>query len=311
MDIEAAVKDQIDQLIGSDHVVLFMKGQRGAPQCGFSSTVCQILDDFLPEYTTVDVLADAGVREGIKAYSQWPTIPQLYVGGEFIGGCDILQEMAADGSLANALGVDLKAGDPPTITISPAAGAALQQITAQQSEGRMLHLRIDARFQTGLYFAPGEDTSFSIESGGITLQIDPLSATRANGLSIDAEDTGDGPGFKIDNPNAPAAPEVQAMSVTELKALMDSGNPFELFDVRTPEERATAAIDGAQLLDGAGQAVLEGLDRATTIVFHCHHGGRSQQAAEHFAAQGFSNVWNLTGGIDAWSREVDPSVPRY
>ncbi len=311
MDIEAAVKDQIDQLIGSDHVVLFMKGQRGAPQCGFSSTVCQILDDFLPEYTTVDVLADAGVREGIKAYSQWPTIPQLYVGGEFIGGCDILQEMAADGSLANALGVDLKAGDPPTITISPAAGAALQQITAQQSEGRMLHLRIDARFQTGLYFAPGEDTSFSIESGGITLQIDPLSATRANGLSIDAEDTGDGPGFKIDNPNAPAAPEVQAMSVTELKALMDSGNPFELFDVRTPEERATAAIDGAQLLDGAGQAILEGLDRATTIVFHCHHGGRSQQAAEHFAAQGFSNVWNLTGGIDAWSREVDPSVPRY
>ena len=311
MELDPSVKDQLDQLVGSDHVVLFMKGQRGAPQCGFSATVCQILDEYLPEYTTVDVLADPAVREGIKVYSQWPTIPQLYVGGEFIGGCDILQEMAGDGSLADALGVDISSARPPGITVTEAAAAALGQISAQQAEGRPLHLRVDARFQTGLFFGPEADGDFAVSAGGVTLHVDPMSATRADGLTIDVEDSGDGPGFRIDNPNAPAAPEVGAMDVHELRALMDSGRPYELFDVRTPEERALAAIDGARLLDDGAQARLQGLDRGTMLVFHCHHGGRSQQAAEHFAAQGFTNVWNLVGGIDAWSREIDPTVPRY
>jgi monothiol glutaredoxin len=98
-----ATRQRIEEIIGSDRVVLFMKGNRDMPQCGFSATVVQILDSLLPEYTTVDVLADPRIREGIKAYSSWPTIPQLYVAGEFLGGCDIVREMYASGELQQML----------------------------------------------------------------------------------------------------------------------------------------------------------------------------------------------------------------
>ena len=84
-----------------------------------------------------------------------------------------------------------------------------------------------------------------------------------------------------------------------------------VYDVRTPEERATAHIEGVRMFDEGANAAIAGLDRDTMLVFHCHHGGCSQSAAEHFAGQGFRNVWNVTGGIDAWSLEIDPSVPRY
>jgi monothiol glutaredoxin len=101
--LDDATRQRIEKTIGSDRVVLFMKGSRRMPQCGFSATVVQILDSLVSEYRTVDVLADPRIREGIKAYSQWPTIPQLYVGGEFIGGCDIVREMYASGELQQVL----------------------------------------------------------------------------------------------------------------------------------------------------------------------------------------------------------------
>ena len=103
MTLDDATRQRIEKIIGSDRVVLFMKGDRQMPQCGFSATVVQILDSLLPEYTTVDVLADPRVREGVKAFSSWPTIPQLYVGGEFLGGCDIVREMYGSGELQQLL----------------------------------------------------------------------------------------------------------------------------------------------------------------------------------------------------------------
>ena len=92
---------------------------------------------------------------------------------------------------------------------------------------------------------------------------------------------------------------------------MASGTPFELVDVRTDEERAVARIAGSRLLDQASHDALLCLDRDTCIVFQCHHGVRSQQAAEYFRRQGFRNLYNLQGGIDAWSLLVDAAVPRY
>ena len=103
MTLDDATRQRIEKIIGSDRVVLFMKGNRQMPQCGFSATVIQILDGLLPEYTTVDVLSDPGIREGIKEFSSWPTIPQLYVGGEFLGGCDIVREMYSSGELQQTL----------------------------------------------------------------------------------------------------------------------------------------------------------------------------------------------------------------
>jgi monothiol glutaredoxin len=107
-------------------------------------------------------------------------------------------------------------------------------------------------------------------------------------------------------------PRVQQLSATELKAMMDEGSAFELMDVRTEEERAIATIPGARLLDEAGHAYLLALDRKTPIVFACHHGIRSQAAAQYFLTEEkFEKVFNLRGGIDAWSLTVDRTVPRY
>jgi monothiol glutaredoxin len=107
------------------------------------------------------------------------------------------------------------------------------------------------------------------------------------------------------------SPPVRQVSSSELKALIESGAPFEFVDVRTEWERALAKIEGSRLLDRAYHDALLLLDRDTPIVFQCHHGIRSQQAAEYFRMEGFRNLSNLQGGIDAWSVLVDPSVPRY
>jgi monothiol glutaredoxin len=104
---------------------------------------------------------------------------------------------------------------------------------------------------------------------------------------------------------------VKAIGPKELKALVDAGTVRHVFDVRTPAERAQAQIAGTRLLDEAAAAEIAALDKATPIAFHCHHGGRSQTAAEHFLQQGFKQVYNLAGGIDAWSLQIDPKIPRY
>ena len=97
------IRDFIAQSVEQNPVVLFMKGTPDAPRCGFSSTVVQILDHLGVEFVGVDVLQDEGLRNGIKTFSDWPTIPQLYVKGEFIGGCDILREMFQAGELASLM----------------------------------------------------------------------------------------------------------------------------------------------------------------------------------------------------------------
>jgi monothiol glutaredoxin len=97
------IKTWIDNEVKSNDVVLFMKGTPTFPQCGFSSQVVQILDYLGVDYKGVNVLENMDVREGIKEYSNWPTIPQLYVKGEFVGGCDIVREMFQEGELKTYL----------------------------------------------------------------------------------------------------------------------------------------------------------------------------------------------------------------
>lgn len=108
-----------------------------------------------------------------------------------------------------------------------------------------------------------------------------------------------------------AMPSLRQLSGPELRSMMNGGEPFVLIDVRTEEERALAKIEGSILLNQEGHDHIMSLDRDATIVFQCHHGIRSQAAAEYFLEAGFENLFNLRGGIDAWSQQVDPSVPRY
>ena len=97
--LDEALKTRINDEIASEAVVLFMKGTPVFPQCGFSAAVVGVLSHLGVKYRGINVLEDDGIREGIKAYSDWPTIPQLYVKGEFVGGCDIIREMYESGEL--------------------------------------------------------------------------------------------------------------------------------------------------------------------------------------------------------------------
>ncbi len=97
------ISKKLQKIIDENQIVLFMKGNKDFPQCGYSAAVVKILSDFGVDFLDVNVLLDQGIREGIKDFSNWPTIPQLYVKGEFIGGCDIVRELFQSGELAEIL----------------------------------------------------------------------------------------------------------------------------------------------------------------------------------------------------------------
>ncbi|MCA9808846.1 MAG: Grx4 family monothiol glutaredoxin [Thermodesulfobacteriota bacterium] len=97
------VAKKIESQIANNKVILYMKGSRDMPQCGFSARVVNILNSYGVDYESVDVLSDPEIRQGIKDYSNWPTIPQLYVNGQFIGGCDICVEMDQNGELGGLI----------------------------------------------------------------------------------------------------------------------------------------------------------------------------------------------------------------
>ncbi|UCE85124.1 MAG: Grx4 family monothiol glutaredoxin [Deltaproteobacteria bacterium] len=203
MPLDADTRARIATLIDSNPVILFMKGTRERPQCGFSAQTVEILDGLIPDYQTFDVLSDPAVREGIKEYSSWPTIPQLYVKGELIGGCDIVRDLYASGELFAKLGVPEPERVAPELVITDAAAEALQR-AAEQSPDAVLHLKIDARFENGIYLGPALDGEVEVESNGVRVRLDPASAQRARGVTIDVTSTERGPAFTIRNPNANA-----------------------------------------------------------------------------------------------------------
>jgi monothiol glutaredoxin len=110
------VQDWIGKQVAGNDVVLFMKGTKSMPQCGFSMQVAQILNHLGVEFKDINVLEDMSVRDGIKTYSNWPTIPQLYVKGEFVGGCDIVREMFQAGELQELLNAKGIANNAQTLT---------------------------------------------------------------------------------------------------------------------------------------------------------------------------------------------------
>jgi monothiol glutaredoxin len=309
MTLTPELKTKLEQLISSDDVVLFMKGSRSFPQCGFSASVVNILNTLIPKYSTVNILTDPDVRNGLKELSNWPTFPQLYVRGELLGGADIVRQMHESGELAKALGASVAPPKAPAITVTPKAIEVLRGALTDAGPGDVVHLSVDGRWEHSLDLGAPEPGGLQIKAGELTVEVNAANATRLEGVVIDFVEGPSGSGFKIDNPNRP--PAVRQVGPKELQALLTSGAVKELFDVRTPKERATAHIEGATLLDEATAKRIEGLPKDTPLAFHCHHGGRSQNAAEHFLQKGFRNVYNLAGGIDAWSQQVDPKVPRY
>ena len=306
MPLSEALKQRIESIVQADRVVLFMKGTPQMPQCGFSAATVGFLDSLLPAYTTVNVLEDEEIREGIKQFSSWPTIPQLYVDGEFLGGCDVARQMFNSGELHQALGMDPPDRTPPEIVVSDEAVTVIGSALESQP-GSAVHLSIDARWQHGFSLGPAEGHEVKAESNGIEILMDVATAQKAKGLHVGMEDTLQGRGFKIDNPNAP--PPVAQLSAQALKEKLESEESLLLFDVREAREREQASIEAARPLDEAAMDEISRMPKDTPLAFLCRVGQRSQGAAEHFRLQGFNRVYNVIGGIDAWLREVG-SDPR-
>ena len=209
MNLAPETRDRIEDILRNHRIVLFMKGTRNAPRCGFSAGTAGILNGLVDDYASVDVLADPEIRA---------------------------------------------------------------------------------------------------ESNGIAILMDVATAQRARGIAIDWVDTVQGSGLSITNPNAP--PTVQSLDVQGLKARIAAGD-ITVVDVRPAPDRQYAPFAGAEILDEDSIARLSALPKDRPLAFLCHHGNSSRGAAEHFRGLGFRQVFNVEGGIDAWSRQIDESVPRY
>lgn len=308
MPLSDALREQLSQTVTSHKVVLFMKGKRRLPQCGFSAQLVKVLDDVVEEYHTINVLEDPDVREGIKEFSSWPTIPQLYVNGSFVGGCDIVTELYRTGELHKTLGVDAPTVEPPTVSVTEAAAHALKAAMEQAPEGSAVRLEVDGSFRPSLGLDSPNASDFQVQAAGITLIVDRMTARRADGIAIDFE-PGDRGGFRIDNPNEP--PRVRNISPDQVSRWQQGGEKFEFIDVRGEDERSIAKIEGTQMYTPEVRERLMTLPKDTPLVFTCHHGGRSLQAAQEFVGQGFRKVYNLEGGIDAWALQIDNTLTRY
>ena len=307
MSLTPATRTRIESLLAEHPVVLFMKGTRHAPQCGFSAAATDRLNALLEDYATVDVLADEEIRTGIKEFGNWPTIPQLYVHGELVGGADIVQSMFDSGELHRVLGVAAPDRTPPQITISDTAVAAIRPALADAGEMK-LFLVVDGRFQPQFQLREAGANDIVVDANGLEIRFDVASAQRARGATIDWTQTPHGEGLAIFLPAAPKA--VQSLDVHALKRRLEAGD-ITLIDVRPAADRTRAPFAGAEVFEPDSHARLTALPKDTALAFICHHGNSSRNAAEHFHEHGFTNLWNVEGGIDAWSREIDPTVPRY
>jgi monothiol glutaredoxin len=305
--IPEAVRSQLDELVKKNRVVLFMKGNRSFPQCGFSATVVGILNGYVPKYETINVLSAPEIREGIKEYSSWPTIPQLYIDGKFIGGCDIVKEMHQTGELAKILGVDAPVPAKSSATVKISHDAAKAILEAQKdADGDPLRLTINPAFDYDLFFDPKQPNDVVLVANGVTLLLDPESAGRAGDLVIGSVPN---KGFFVDNSKAP--PRVKPIAADALKQLLESdAKHIMLLDVRPEGERKIASIPGHKPLEPSMVEALESLPSDMRVVVYCHHGHRSRAAAEQLASRGIRNVYNLDGGIEAYAA-VDPTIPRY
>lgn len=307
MPLDPTTRERIESLLAEHRVVLFMKGDRQQPMCGFSAAAVGALGDVIADFHTVNVLEDSAIREGIKEFGAWPTIPQLYVDQELVGGADIVKQMYGSGELHALFGVAPPDRTPPEITITDKAAEAIREGIAG-AQGVALHLNIGVDHSAGFQLAPAEPHDIVVVANDIEVHFDPGSAQRAQGIVIDWVETMQGAGLSL---KFPGAPEVKSISVTELKQRLDEGS-IMLVDVRPADGRAQVApVAGARVLEEEGYEKLAALPKDTAIAFMCHHGISSQGVAERFAAHGFTHIYNVEGGIDAWAGQVDPDMPRY
>lgn len=197
---------------------------------------------------------------------------------------------------------------PPKVTITDVALPVIRDTQRQAEPDDVLRLTISAAFESDLFFDRRQPDDIVVDANGITLVMDPRTATRANGLSIDYIESVAGAGFKLDNPNKTTP--IDGIRPADVRRMLKKREKFVLVDVRSASERALATVEAAHLLDAAYEAELDAMPKKTKLIFMSHHSNRARSAAQRFRERGFSDVRYVVGGIDAWST-MDPSVPRY
>ena len=197
-----------------------------------------------------------------------------------------------------------------TISIELTEAAAKMLRAAQQETGgrEVVRFSADSEFRHRVEIGPPAAGDAIASSQGRAIHVAADSIRRVDGSRIDFVPGRDG-GFRVDNPNEP--PRVRMMRSFELKHRLSNGEKLELLDVRGPDEREKAKIEGARALDLAALPYVDNLPKDTMLVFYCHWGNRSHKTATQYLLKGFRRVHTLAGGIDEWSLTVDPSVPRY
>jgi monothiol glutaredoxin len=171
----------------------------------------------------------------------------------------------------------------------------------------VLHLGIDEHFRAQFFLKPASAHDIVARDTDVAIHMDLGTAPRAQGLEIDWVETAQGAGLSLRNPNAPAP--VKPIEVEALAQSLDQG-ALQVVDVRPAAPRTFAPFAGARVLEDEETALMA-LPKDTPLAFLCHHGQSSRVAAERFRAAGFQHLFNVEGGIDAWSQRIDPGVPRY
>jgi monothiol glutaredoxin len=295
MALDPSLRDRIHQMVTANRVMLFMKGTPKMPQCGFSAQTAGALDTLLEgDYAAFNVLEDQEIREGIKEYGNWPTIPQLYVDGELVGGCDIIMEMFNAGELHDLFGLEAPDRTPPEIEISDRAAEKIREFLAAYP-GQHLHFKIGSDWDAQFNLGPKSGTEIESTSADLTVLMDLASAQRARGAKIDWVVTVQGEGLKLDLPGAP--PPVKEMSASELRQRLESDPALVVIDIRSELDRHNKPLPFARALDADLMTELKDADRETPLVVLCNKGLSSQEVAEHYRKQGFKQVYNLSGGV--------------
>ncbi len=291
-------KQAIENLVNNNACVLFMKGNPTHPQCGFSSNTVGILKELLGEdFSYCNVLENNEVREGIKEYGNWPTIPQLYINKELVGGNDIVTEMFNTGELHTMLDLQQPAREAALISITDKAAENIKK-GLEDIGSNVLMLSVDSQFNTRFSIEEPKGYEVVSEIEDIKIYMDVGTAKRANGIEIDWVEDLQGAGLVIKNPNEPKA--VNQLSCDDLRVGLEQGEYEHIYDVRSEPQFADQSIDESKRLDKENMKTIEQLDKNTPLVFVCAVGNTSQGACDFYRKKGFTNVNNLTGGVAAW-----------
>jgi len=291
-------RQTIEDLVNNNNCVLFMKGNPKQPQCGFSSNTVKILHDLVgDDFAYCNVLEDQNIREGIKEYGNWPTIPQLYINKELVGGNDIVTEMFNTGELQSMLNLPQPERKAAKITITQQAKENIMS-GIENIGSNVLMLSIDSQFNTRFSIEEPKGYEVVSEIDDIKIYMDIGTVKRADGIEIDWVDDLNGAGLVIKNPNEPKP--VKQITVQDLQKGMESNQYQYIYDVRSETDFLNNSIPGSKRLDKQNMQIIEELAKDTPLVFVCHVGNTSQGACEFYRKKGYTNVNNLVGGISSW-----------